>query len=892
MCHFLSHQVERIRFGATSRFTDHSMFSTPTLSPGSERGRYLCLTPLLVCFAFLSSAFAQQSCPPNCAMPTNHVDNTRSNANTNETLLAPSNVNQYSFGHLFSFPVDYEVMAQPLYIPNVNIGGQSHNVVYVATQADSVYAIDADTGTQLWYASMLDGGTTASGKYLPCGTGGGFYQEGIIGTPVIDPNTTPNPTMYLVAKTVVNGVVQHNLHALDITTGLDLPNSPVLIQASSVSNSDAANNYKPHVTTFDSLHQKNRPGLLLLNGILYLGFGSNYCNDSNTGWVLSYNEATLSQVAVYNTSPDWGLTSIWQAGSGLAADQEGNIYFETAESGSHGYDVPNGGQTYCNSVVELSPSQIGVTDYEGNQYTQYAVADYFTPSYVAFLDPNDLDLSSTGAVIIPDQDTPVPELIAAGKEGVVYVLNRESLGMYEPGDSGVIQELGLTSKVDPGVSSLDVQFGAPAYWNNTVYFAPDAAPLTAFPVLPSGLLGTPLTTGTYVGSHSPSISANGNNPQTGVLWVISGPAMLAFNATTMQSLYSTSQAPNGRDKLPTVPHFVTQTVANGRVYVGTNGSLEAYGLYSLIAITGGANQTATVATQLPLPLQYQVTNPYTGQPVVGATMTFSDGCTKAGATTCGSFNPSSATTGSNGNVSTTYTVPEKAGTYTLTAALTIGTTASGSFATSATATPATGAKIAVFSGSKQTGAVGFNLANPLVAQVTDAYKNGVPGATVTFTSNKGGVFNPSSAVTGANGTASTTFQLPSTPGTVTVTAAFTTQSGSTLKVTFTETAVAQSATSISIVSGNDQTAPNGTQLPAPLVVLVTDQFGNPFSGDSVTFSDGGAGGTFSNPNPVITGTNGTASQYYTLPRVAGETVTITATAAGVSNPAVFTEYGQ
>jgi len=867
---------------------DHSMFSTPTSSPNSKPGRSLCVTLLVVCVAFLSSAFAQQPCPPNCPVPTSHVDPARSNANTNETLLAPSNVNQYSFGHLFSVPVDYVVMAQPLYMPNVNIGGQSHNVIYVATQADSVYAIDADTGTQLWYASMLDGGTAASGKNLPCGTGGGFYQEGIVGTPVLDPNTTPNPTMYLVAKSVFNGAVRHQLHALDITTGLDLPNSPVPIQASSVSNADAANNYKQHVTTFDSLHQKNRPGLLLLNGVLYLGFGSNYCNDSNTGWVLSYDEATLTQQAVYNTSPDWGLTSIWQAGSGLAADQEGNIFFETAEAGSHGYDVPNGGQTYCNSVVELSPNQTDVIDYQGNQYTQYGVADYFTPGYVAFLNPNDLDLSSTGAMIIPDQDTPVPELIAGGKEGVVYVLHRETqtMGMYTPGDSGVIQELGLTSKVVPGQSSLDVQFGAPAYWNSTVYFAPDAAPLTAFPLLPSGLLGTPLTTGTYVGSHSPSISANGNNPETGIMWVISGPEMLAFNATTLQLLYSTNQAPNGRDKLPAVGHFVTQTVANGRVYVATQNSLEAYGLYSLITITGGSNQTATVATQLPNSLQFQAANPYTGQPVVGATVTFSDGGKG------GSFNPPSTNTDSNGNASTTYTVPQKAGTYTLTSTLKVNGAASGSVTTSATATPAAAAKIAVFSGSKQTGAVGFNLANPLVAQVTDAYKNGVPGITVTFTSNKGAVFNPSSAVTGANGMASTTLQLPSTPGTVTVTASFTTQSGSTLKVTFTEYAVAQVATSISISSGNDQTAPNGTQLPEPLVVLVTDQFGNPFSGDNVNFSDGGAGGTFSNPNPIVTGSNGTASQFYTLPPVPNETITITATAAGVSSSAVFTEYGQ
>ncbi|MFZ0800068.1 MAG: hypothetical protein WCA13_20785 [Terriglobales bacterium] len=868
---------------------DDSLFSTPTTSSGSRAGSRLWLTLFFVCLILISSSFAQQSCPPNCPIPTSHVDNIRSNANTNETLLAPSNVNKYSFGHLFSFPVDYVVMAQPLYMPNVNIGGQSHNVIYVATQADSVYAIDADTGTQLWYASMLDGGTTASGKYLPCGTGGGFYQEGIVGTPVIDPNTTPNPTMYLVAKSVYNGAVRHQLHALDITTGLDLPNSPVTITASSVSNSDAANNYKPHVTTFDSLHQKNRPGLLLLNGVLYLGFGSNYCNDSNTGWVLAYNEATLTQQAVYNTSPDWGLTSIWQAGTGLAADQEGNVFFETAESGSHGYDVPNGGQTYCNSVVELNPSDIDVIDYQGKQYNQYPVADYFSPSYVAFLDSNDLDLSSTGAVIIPDQDTPVPELIAAGKEGVVYVLNRETqtMGMYQPGDAGVIQEIALTSKVDPGQSSLEVQYGGPAYWNNTVYFAPDAAPLTAFPLLPSGLLGTPITTGTYVGSHSPSISANGNNSQTGIMWVISGPELAALNATTLQLLYTTSQAPNGRDKLPPVGHFVTQTVANGRVYVATQNSLEAYGLFELTTITGGANQAATVATQLANPLQFQVSNPYTGQPVVGGTLTFSDGGKG------GSFNPSSTATDSNGNASTTYTVPQKAGTYTLTTTLMVNGVVSGSVTTSATATPAAAAKIVVHNGSKQTGAVGFNLPNPLVAQVTDAYKNGVPGVTVTFTNNKGGVLNPSSAVTGATGMASTVLQLPSSPATVTVTATFTTQSGSTQKVTFTEYAVAQVATSISIVSGNDQTAPNGTQLPAALVVFVSDQFGNPFaSGDSVTFSDGGAGGTFSGPNPVVTGTNGTASEFYTLPPVPNETVTITATAAGVSHPAVFTEYGQ
>jgi len=845
MCHFLSHPVVRVR----------SRFHTST---GSSSGSRVWLTFLIVNLILLSSSFAQQP------LLTSHADNTRSNANTNETLLAPSNVNQYSFGRLFSVPVDYVVMAQPLYVPNVNMPGQgTHNVVYIVTQADSVYAIDADNGAQLWYASMLNvGGTTASGKYLPCGTAPGFNQEGIVGTPVIDPNTN---TMYLVAKTLLNTTVRHHLHALDITTGNEQAGSPVLITAKSTSN-------KGHVTNFNSLHQKNRPGLLLLNGVLYMGFGSNFCNDGNSGWVLSYDPTSLSQLNVFNTSPDYGLTSIWQAGSGLAADDQGNIFVETAEAGAHGYDVPQGGQTYCNSVIKLSPT--------------LEVADYFTPWYEAFLNSNDLDLSSTGAIVLPDQSTPVPELIAGGKEGVVYVLNRDNMGMYSANDSQIIQELSLNPNVVPGQSNNEIQFGAPAYWNNTVYFAPNGFPLTAFPVLPSGLLGTPLTTGKYSGSHSPSISANGNN--NGIVWVIEGPNLLAFNAVTLKQLYGTNQAPNGRDKLPPVGHFVTQTVANGRVYVATQNSLEIYGLYQLISVTGGSNQTATVNTALSAPLQFEVENPYSQQPVVGATVTFSDGCTKPGATTCGSFNPPSAVTDSSGNVSTTYTVPQKTGTYSLTAALMINGTASGSIATSATATPAAAAKIFAFSGSKQTGSTGFNLPKPLVAQVQDAYKNGVPGVTVTFTSNKGGVPNPSSAVTGATGLASTTLLLPSTPATVTVTATFTPQGGSTQKVTFTETAVAPVATTLSISNGNSQSAAAGTQLPQALSVLVRDQFGNPFSGDNVNFSDGGAGGTFSNPNPVATAANGTATQVYTLPTLPSS-ITITATAAGISSPVTFTE---
>jgi len=801
----------------------------------------LCLTLVVVCSAFLSSSLAQQP------FLTSRADISRTGANTNETLLTPANVSKNSFGRLFSFPVDYVVMAQPLYVPNVKIPGQgTHNVIYIVTQADSVYAIDADSGTQLWYASMLNGGTTASGTYLPCGTGPGFYQEGIVSTPVIDPATN---TMYLVAKTVLNATVRHQLHALDITTGNERAGSPALITATSTSN-------KGHVTVFHSKHQKNRPGLLLLNGVLYLGFGSNSCNDSNSGWVLSYDATSLSQLAAFNTSPDYGLTSIWQAGVGLAADADGNIFVETAEAAGNGFDVPSGGQTYCNTVLKLSPD--------------LTVADYFTPWSVAYLNSHDLDLSSTGAVILPDQDGPYPhELIASGKQGIVYVLNRDNLGMFSPNDNQIIQEFAL----EPGATG-DVLFGSPAYWNNTVYFAPVTAQLMAFP-LSGGLLGTPRKTlQKYYGRHSLFVSANGTS--NGVLWVITGQ-LVAFDAVSLNLLYTTNQAPNGRDTLPPIGHFASPTVANGKVYVGTRNSLEAYGLFHIVIVTGGNAQTATVATALPVPIKVNAANPYNGQPDVGATVNFSDGGKG------GSFNPNPAVTDVNGNASATYTVPQKAGTYTLT----ISGTGFGNVTTTATATPAAATRIIAWGGAKQTGAAGSNLANPVIAQAQDAYKNGVPGVTINFTANNGAVPNPSSVITDANGRASTTLRLPTTVSTVTVTA-----SSTGLKnMNFVEYSVPGPAANIAITSGNNQSAPAGTLLPQGLTVLVTDQYGNPVPGVDVDYDDGGAGGTYAYANPGTTSNSGTATQFYTLPPSPG-TITITAIATGVAASAVFTETAQ
>jgi adhesin/invasin len=279
-------------------------------------------------------------------------------------------------------------------------------------------------------------------------------------------------------------------------------------------------------------------------------------------------------------------------------------------------------------------------------------------------------------------------------------------------------------------------------------------------------------------------------------------------------------------------------------------------------------------------------NPYTGQAATGVTVNFSDGGKG------GSFNPPSAVTGSYGEVSTVYTVPPKVGTYTLT----ISGTGFGNATATATAIAGGAIKLVNYSGAKQTGAAGSTLAKAITVQAQDAAKNGVPGVTVTFTANNGGIVSSSSVITGPTGLASTMLQLPTTVSTVTVTAASSASGGcsgtaSACKMTYAEYSVAGPAASVAPTSGNNQVATAGTQLPQVLTVLVTNQYGNPVAGNSVTFSDGGAGGTFSNPNPGVTGTNGTVSQYYTLPATAGG-VTITATASGVTNPAAFNETGQ
>lgn len=697
---------------------------------------------------------------------TYHNDVARTGLNPSETILSPANVKTGSFGFLFNQSVDGIVVGQPLYLSNILIPGLgTHNVVYVTTLHDSVYAFDADSNSgsnaaPLWQVNFTNpaaGITTASGTALPC-QGTTFYQEaGIVSTPVIDPNSG---TLYVIAKTNENGTVFHRLHALDITTGQEKANSPVAIVATFTANNGTA-------VKFNSLHAMNRPALLLNNGIVYAAFGSNGCNDSAYGWVIAYDATTFQQVGVFNAAPGKGLASIWQSGSGPSADGNGSIYVSTAEAHFTG-NV--GGQDYGMSVLKLNQGPDTLT-----------LSDYFTPYNQASLSNADLDVSSCGTVVLPDQPGSVPHiLVASGKEGTVYLLNRDNLGQYNSsGDIQIVQAM---------PSAVGAMFSTPVYWNSTVYFAGNFHPIQAFS-LRGGLLATPpvAKSVTMPGAHAPTISANGN--VNGILWAISGTTLNAFDATTLKMLYNSNQA-GTRDRLPPIAHFVTQTVANGKVYVGTQQNLTVYGLLHQLKAVAGNEQTVSVNTTLPVPVQVQAVDPYTAQPVPGVTVTFSDGG-KAGV-----FGSPTATTDSSGLASTTYSFYKVARTVTITAS----SPGLPSALFTETGTPAAPKWLLIVSGNYQTALVNTMLPSALVTKIADQYSNGVPGLTVSFSDGTaGGTPSRTSVATDILGHASVNYATPANAGTITITAS----TPGLISKNFSETATPSGTTAMSGISENE-----------------------------------------------------------------------------------------
>ena len=501
------------------------------------------------------------------AVTTQHNDNLRTGQNLNETNLTPALVSSGQFGKLFSQTVDGFVYAQPLYVPNVYIPGNGiHNVVYVATEHDSVYAWDADnnTGTNstpLWQTSFINpsqGITTISSNDVNC-PDGVIPEIGITGTPVIDVTTN---TIYVLAETKENGSFFHRLHALDITTGAEKFGGPTVI-AGSVTGTGAGSSGS--TLTFDPLMHLNRPGLLLTSGgDIFIAWASNCDNPPFHGWIMSYNAESLQQTAIWASTPNGDSGGTWMSGAGIAADGLGSVYFAT---GNGTFDTSGSPVDFGDSVVRMTLSSSGPT-----------VADYFTPYDQGNLESGDVDVASGGPLLLPDQPGPHPkELIQVGKEGSIYVIDRTNMGQYNPQNSSQIVQ-NLTGQV------LGI-YGTPAYWNGNVYFGASYDALKGFSLTNGMLSSTPTSlselTFTYPGA-TPSISANGNTGA--ILWILQtdtqnngNEVLRAYDATNLATeLYDSNQNLT-RDNPGGAVKYAVPTIVNGKVYAGSASAINVYG---------------------------------------------------------------------------------------------------------------------------------------------------------------------------------------------------------------------------------------------------------------------------------------------------------------------------
>jgi hypothetical protein len=491
----------------------------------------------------------------------------RTGQNLNEVTLTPANVNSNQFGKLYSYSVDGAIYAQPLYVGSVTIPGMGvYNVVYVATDHDSVYAFDADGSvpSPLWHVSFINpsaGLTSVPGADVSDGTFPGG-EIGVTSTPAID---AASGTLYVVAYTKENGQYVYRLHALNLATGAEKFGGPAPIQAS-VPGTGWENNGQGQVP-FEPQFHLQRPGLLLLNGVVYVGFGSHADTPPWHGWLLAYDAITLQQVASFNTTPNGSGASIWESGCAPAADADGNIFVAT---GNGTFDADTGGVDEGDSVLKLSSPSL-------------TVLDSFTPYSQDSLNQSDADLGSGGTMLLPDQPGLHPHLlVVAGKEGRIYLIDRDNLGHFNSAsNTQIVQEL----------------FGAinnnnlttPAYWQGHIYYASENDNLKMF-ALKNGLLSTsPVANSSetfgYAGA-SASISANG--PSDGILWAIDtsalstgGAAVLrAYDATNVaHELYNSAEA-GPRDTLGPAVRFTVPTVINGKVYVGTATEVDVLGLRS------------------------------------------------------------------------------------------------------------------------------------------------------------------------------------------------------------------------------------------------------------------------------------------------------------------------
>jgi Chitobiase/beta-hexosaminidase C-terminal domain/Fibronectin type III domain len=529
---------------------------------------------------------------------TQRYDLARSGVNANETTLTLSNVNSANFGKLFSFPVDGRVFAQPLYVPALSIPGNgTHNVVFVATMHDSVYAFDADglISQPLWQARVAALGCPQGFTCTSVPTGHNYTDNapdtwpeiGILSTPVIDPTTN---TIYVVAKTQeVSGSTTnyiYRLHALDTTTGAERSGSPVVIQGK-VPGTGTPNS--GGFLVFSPQYSLQRPGLALVNNNIYVAFGSAGDDLTWHGWMFGYSKSSLAQTAAFAPVPNGseGLGGIWMHGNGIAADANGNLYFST---GNGGFD---GSTNFGDSYLKLSTP--GLT-----------IADYFTPYNQQDLDTIDEDIASGGLTLLPDSagTTKHPHvMIGCGKNGAIYVIDRDNLGQFNSAnDNQIIQEL-LNVIGDVTVNPLsttdyvEVCYSSPTYWQGHVYIGGIDDSLKMFDfsnaLLSTSAVSQSSTSYQYPGTN-PVVSANGSS--NGIVWAIensgtpgvdsSGTTAIlhAYDSSNLSNeLYNSAEVASDAAGAP-VKHTVP-TIANGKVYIGTQSSVAVYGLFSSMSQT-------------------------------------------------------------------------------------------------------------------------------------------------------------------------------------------------------------------------------------------------------------------------------------------------------------------
>ena len=496
---------------------------------------------------------------------TYHNDLARTGQNLTETTLTLSNVAAATFGKIGFFSVDGLVDAEPLYASNVAVPSKgSHNLLLVATEHNSVYGFDADSGSTLWKTSMLKTGETTSDNHS-CGQV--TPEIGVTSTPVIDRTRGPNGAVYVVAMSKdSSGNYHQRIHALDLALGTELFGGPVDIQAHYPGMGDGSNGTD---VIFAPGQYKERAALLLLNGIVYTSWASHCDYRPYTGWIIGYNAATLSQATVLNITPNGNEGAIWMAGAGLAADSSGNIYFLDAngdfDTNLTAQGFPTDGD-YGNAFMKLSTSG------------GLAVADYFEMDNESAENGSDTDLGSGGAMLLPDltngSGQTIHLAVGAGKDSNLYVVNRDSMGKFNSSKNNVYQE--LKGALPGGVWAM------PAYFNNTVYYGSVSSPIKAFTVA-NAQLGTSAAAQTttsfgYPGA-TPSVSANGTS--NGIVWAVENntPAVLhAYNAATLTELYNSNQASSGRDQFGNGNKYMTPTIVNGKVFVGTPNGVAVFGL--------------------------------------------------------------------------------------------------------------------------------------------------------------------------------------------------------------------------------------------------------------------------------------------------------------------------